>query len=70
MSKKPQMASIGACVPKALLDEFGTAADVLGHKAKAMAAALHGFAKLSENQRWKLYQEVHAQYYADPHDDA
>ena len=69
MSKKPQMVSMGACVPKALSDEFDVTAEVLGHKAKAIAAALHGFIKLSENQRWKLYQEVHTHYYAAPRDD-
>jgi len=69
MSKKPRLVSIGGRVPKEVSEAFDVAADVLGNKAKAMAAALHGFAKLSENQRWKLYQEVHAQYYADPRDE-
>jgi len=69
MSKKPRLISIGGRVPKDVSDAFDAAADVLGNKAKAIAAALHGFAKLSENQRWKLYQDVHTRYYANPRDD-
>ncbi|MCL2700557.1 MAG: hypothetical protein FWE88_02555 [Phycisphaerae bacterium] len=70
MSKKLHTVSFGGRIPKELSDDFNAVAGDLGNKAKVIAAALHGFIKLSENQRWKLYQEVHAHYYADPRDDA
>jgi len=68
MDKKLHKVLVGGRIPKKLADDFDTTVNELGNKAKAIAAALHGFVKLSENQRWKLYQDVHSQYY-DPRDD-